>query len=96
MTFAEMEKHDPAHYALRLKDRWGTPAPAGESYAEVSERLAAWYAALAVDTVVVAHGGTMRALMTHLGHLEPQAASDTPIAQGAVYVFENKALNKFT
>ncbi len=96
MTFAEMEKHNPAHYALRLKDRWGTAAPKGESYAQVGERLAAWYGALAADTVAVAHGGTMRALMTHLGHLEPQSASDTPIAQGAVYVFENNKLHKFT
>ena len=96
MTFAEMAKHSPAHYALRLKDRWATPAPAGESYAQVGERLAAWYGALNVDTVAVAHGGTMRALMTYLGHLEQQAASDTPIAQGVVYVFENNKLHKFT
>jgi probable phosphoglycerate mutase len=96
MTFAEMEKHDPAHYALRLRDRWGTAAPAGESYAQVSERLTAWYRDLRVDTVAVAHGGTMRALMTALGHLDPQQASDTPIGQGVVYVFENNKLDKFT
>lgn len=96
MTFAEMEKHSPEHYALRLKDRWGTAAPAGESYAQVHDRLAAWYGALTADTIAVAHGGTMRALMTHLGHLDPQKASDTPIAQGAVYVFDNKDLRKFT
>jgi probable phosphoglycerate mutase len=96
MTFAEMERHSPAHYALRLKDRWGTAAPAGESYAQVHDRLSAWYAALEVDTIAVAHGGTMRALMTFLGHLDPQKASDTPITQGAVYVFDNKDLRKFT
>jgi probable phosphoglycerate mutase len=96
MTFAEMEQHSPAHYALRLTDRWSTAAPAGESYAQVGERLAAWYGALQVDTVAVAHGGTMRALMTFLGHLDPQQASDTPIVQGAVYVFDNNRLEKFT
>lgn len=96
MTFAEMERHNPAHYALRLKDRWGTAAPAGESYAQVADRLGAWYRDLRADTVVVAHGGTMRALMTLLGHLEPQLASDTPIGQGVVYVFDNNKLHKFT
>lgn len=96
MTFAEMEKHSPAHYALRLKDRWGHAPPAGESYAQVGERLAAWYGGLQVDTIAVAHGGTMRALMTFLGHLDPQMASDTPIVQGAVYVFDNNKLEKFT
>lgn len=96
MTFAEMERHSPAHYALRLKDRWGHAPPSGESYAQVGDRLAAWYGALQVDTIAVAHGGTMRALMTFLGHLDPQMASDTPIVQGAVYVFDNNKLEKFT
>lgn len=96
MTFSEMEKHNPAHYALRLKDRWGTPAPAGESYAQVADRLSVWYRDLRTDTVAVAHGGTMRALMTSLGHLDPQQASDTPIGQGVVYVFDNNGLQKFS
>lgn len=96
MTFAEMEQHNPAHYALRLKDRWGTAAPSGESYAQVADRLSAWYGALEADTVAVAHGGTMRALMVTLGHLDPQEASETRIDQGVVYVFDNNKLHKFT
>lgn len=95
MTFAEMAAHDPAHYALRLKDKLTTAAPAGESYAQVADRLSAWHAALAADTVVVAHGGTMRALMVMLGHLDPGEASDVRIEQGVVYVFGNNGLEKF-
>lgn len=95
MTFPEMEAHNPAHYALRLKDKWATAAPSGESYAQVADRLGLWYRRLAADTVVVAHGGTMRALMVTLGHLDPQEASDTRIDQGVVYVFGNNGLEKF-
>ena len=95
MTFPEMEAHNPAHYALRLQDKWATAAPSGESYAEVADRLGLWYGALAADTVVVAHGGTMRALMVTLGHLDAQEASDTRIDQGVVYVFGNNGLEKF-
>jgi probable phosphoglycerate mutase len=91
-----MEQHNPAHYALRLKDRWGTAAPSGESYAQVADRLSGWYGALASDTVAVAHGGTMRALMVTLGHLDPHEASETRIDQGVVYVFDNNKLDKFT
>jgi probable phosphoglycerate mutase len=37
--------------------------------------------------VVVAHGGTARALMVALGFETPASAADLPIAQGVVYVF---------
>jgi broad specificity phosphatase PhoE len=44
-----------------------------------------WYAELTADTVVVAHGGTARALMVALGVATPRAAPNTPIGQGVVY-----------
>jgi broad specificity phosphatase PhoE len=48
------------------------------------------------DTVVVAHGGTARALMVTLGFETPESAADLPIAQGAVYVFSDGKLRKYS
>jgi broad specificity phosphatase PhoE len=55
-----------------------------------------WYDALKADTVAVAHGGTCRALMVALGHETPQSAADLVIEQGAVYVFGDGRLQKYS
>ena len=60
------------------------------------QRMTDWYAGIKADTVVVAHGGTARALMVALGFETPQSAADLPIAQGAVYVFGGDGLNKYS
>jgi broad specificity phosphatase PhoE len=38
------------------------------------------------DSVVVAHGGTARALMVHLGIAAPEKAPAAVVDQGVVYV----------
>jgi probable phosphoglycerate mutase len=54
-----------------------------------------WFDSLLVDTVTVAHGGTMRALMVALGLATPLEAAETPIGQGVVYVFSEGGLRKY-
>jgi probable phosphoglycerate mutase len=54
-----------------------------------------WLDSLLVDTVAVAHGGTMRALMVALGIATPSEAADTPIGQGVVYVFSEGGIRKY-
>jgi len=54
-----------------------------------------WFDSLLADTVAVAHGGTMRALMVALGIAAPLEATETPIGQGVVYVFSDGALTKY-
>ena len=71
-------------------------APSGESYASVTLRVQDWFDSLSVDTVAVAHGGTMRALMVALGVATPLQAADTPIGQGVVYVFRDGGLTKYS
>ena len=51
---------------------------------------------LLVDTVAVAHGGTARALMVALGIETPESAADLFIEQGAVYVFRDGGLQKYS
>ena len=95
LTLPEMERHDAATFAARQLDKWGVAAPSGESYASVTLRMRDWYEQLMADTVTVAHGGTMRALMAALAIATPDEAAETPIGQGVVYVFRYGGLTKY-
>jgi probable phosphoglycerate mutase len=47
------------------------------------------------DAVVVAHGGTARGLIAHLGIVPPAAAPLVDIGQGVVYVFEGGRYTRY-
>jgi probable phosphoglycerate mutase len=95
LTVPEMQAHDPATFAARRKDRWNVTAPNGETYAEVAVRTRAWLDELTSDTVAVAHGGTMRALMVATGVATTAEAVEAQVEQGVVYVFAGGALSKY-
>jgi broad specificity phosphatase PhoE len=95
-TLPEMQVADPDLYARRQTEKWTVSPPGGESYVEVQARMQDWYASLRGDTVAVAHGGTARALMVALGIETPQGAADLTIEQGAVYVFRDGGLQKYS
>jgi broad specificity phosphatase PhoE len=96
LTLSEMQLHDAATFAARNEDKWGVAAPSGESYASVTLRMREWFDSLLGDTVTVAHGGTMRALMVALGIATPFEAAETVIGQGVVYVFSEGGLTKYS
>jgi broad specificity phosphatase PhoE len=96
LTQPEMKLHDAATFALRRANRWSVPAPGGESYASVASRMRDWFNSVTTDTVTVAHGGTMRALMVVLGTATEIEAAETPIGQGVVYVFRDGVLRKYS
>jgi broad specificity phosphatase PhoE len=95
-TLPEMQVADPDLYARRQTEKWTVSPPGGESYVEVQARMQDWYASLRSDTVAVAHGGTARALMVALGIETPLSAADLTIEQGAVYVFRDGGLQKYS
>jgi probable phosphoglycerate mutase len=95
LTLGEMKLNDAATFARRDVDKWGVAAPSGESYASVTLRMRDWLGSLLADTVAVAHGGTMRALMVALGVATPLEAAETPIGQGVLYVFSDGELTKY-
>jgi len=95
-TLTEMQVADPELYARRLTAKWTLAPEGGETYASVQLRMRNWYDSLLVDTVAVAHGGTVRALMVALGLETPESAADLPIEQGAVYVFRDGGLKKYS
>ena len=95
-TLAEQEASHPDIFAARQTDKWGMPPPGGESYASVQLRMRDWYEGLTGDTVAVAHGGTARALMVALDVQTIAEAAELPIEQGAVYVFSDGAMAKYS
>ena len=95
-TLAQMQLSEPGLFARRQAEKWTVSPPGGESYVEVQARVQAWYDQLRADTVAVAHGGTARALMVALGLETPLSAADLTIEQGAVYVFRDSGLQKYS
>ena len=95
-TIAQLHTSDPQRIAAREHDKWHFVPPGGESYEAVSTRMRAWYQNLTRDTVAVAHGGTARGLIAHLGISKPAAAPLVDIEQGVVYVFETDRLTRYT
>jgi len=95
-TLAQMLARDPEVFARRQVDKWTVSPPGGETYASVQVRVRDWYDSVLVDTVAVAHGGTARALMVALGMETSASAADLTIEQGAVYVFGEGGLKKYS
>lgn len=96
LTYAELQDQDPdiLAIAVRSQDKWNFVPPGGESYAQLFERVRAWHAGVARDTIVVAHGGIARTLIVHFGIKEPGIASAGDVAQGAVYEFAEGLLRR--
>ena len=90
-----MLARDPDIVARREGNKWNFLPPGGESYAQVAERVSAWYATVERDTVVTAHGGTARALIAFLGVAPPDEAVHHTIDQGVIYVFADRSVTKY-
>jgi broad specificity phosphatase PhoE len=95
-TLAEIQARDPGVLQRRERDKWDFLPPGGESYREVAKRVAAWYATVARDTVVAAHGGVARALMANFHILPEDDATHADILHGVVYVFDGGTLARYS
>ena len=95
LTLREVEAREPGVLARREREKWDFRPPGGESYREVAERVAAWYASVMRDTVVVAHGGVARVLMANFRIMPEEAATHAEIVQGVVYVFSDGRVTRY-
>src|SRR5262249_17495310 len=95
LTFRDVRARDPRAPARGGRDKGALVPPGGESYAQVALRMREWYDALDGDTVVVAHGGTARALIGVLGITPPAQAPSVEIGQGIVYRFTNGSMSRY-
>jgi broad specificity phosphatase PhoE len=95
LTYAEVMLQEPDVVARREADKWEFLPPGGENYRQLALRVGAWYATLARDTVVCAHGGTGRALVALLGIAPPEEAVHQEIDQSVVYVLAPNSLTRY-
>ncbi|RTM00399.1 histidine phosphatase family protein [Ancylobacter rudongensis] len=90
-TWPELRRRDPVSLAARDADPWNFAPPGGESYTELSTRVLAAIGELQGDSVVVTHGGVVRAMLHAFAGMPPAQAVELPVRQGAVYLIENGA-----
>jgi len=95
-TLAEIQARDPGVLQRRECDKWDFRPPGGESYREVAQRVAAWYATVTRDTVIAAHGGVARALMANFHIVPEEEATHADILHGVVYVFDDGTLARYS
>jgi broad specificity phosphatase PhoE len=95
LTLREVRSRAPQALAARERDKWDFVPPGGESYAQVALRMREWYGTLDGDTVVIAHGGTARALIAVLGIAPPAEAPSIEIGQGVVYRFADASMSRY-
>ena len=95
LTLREVEVHEPGVLERREREKWDFRPPGGESYREVAARVAAWYASITADTVVVAHGGVARVLMANFHIMHDEEATHAEVAQGVVYVFSGGTMTRY-
>jgi broad specificity phosphatase PhoE len=95
LTLSEVEAHEPGVLERRDREKWDFAPPGGESYRDVAKRVADWYASVAHDTVVVAHGGVARVLMANFRILPEEKATHAEVAQGVVYVFSRGTMKRY-
>lgn len=88
-TWPEIRARDPDGAAAREADKWGFVPPGGESYAMLAARLAVVASEIARDTVMVAHGGVARALLTLLADAPRERAPHMDIWQGRVLMVQD-------
>lgn len=81
---SDLETTDPHGLASRQADQFGWRPKGGESFADLTARVAAWERELERTTVVTAHGGISRALRCHLLGMDKSRILDLEVPQDKV------------
>ncbi len=94
-TWEEIGERDRGRLDDWMARWWELATPGGESFHDLRLRIAAWaagwWAWKDADTIcVVAHAGSIRALLVELLRLEPQRAFDFPCECGHVTVLQRR------
>jgi broad specificity phosphatase PhoE len=92
LTLSEIDAGHPEAMKMREADKWGYVPPSGESYAMLSQRVAAWWKDCEHPAFIVAHGGVLRALMYQLSGLPPHDAPHLAVPQDRVILFTRRSV----
>jgi probable phosphoglycerate mutase len=93
-TIRELTKRDPEGLKARDIDRWHYAPPGGENYVDLTARIAPAVSDINRPAVIVAHGGTARALFALTGVADRGAALSMEITQGVVFVVGPRGLER--
>jgi len=96
LTYADICARGGDVIVEREWDKWAFVPPAGESYAQLTQRIGEWLGTVQEDTVVSAHGGTARALIAYFALVSKEDAPRYSIDQGVVYVFAGRHMARYT
>jgi broad specificity phosphatase PhoE len=88
----EIAALDRDGYAARAADPWNWQPRGGESYRMLAERVGAWLAEVASDTVVVAHGGVSRAMRVLILGLSTEEMMRLEVPQDLILVIEGSSV----
>ncbi len=88
-TLAELAVEQADNVRLRQADKWGYVPPGGESYAMLTERIAAWLGSIAVDTVAVSHGAVARVVQGLITDAPQSEIPSLPAPQDKVLIHRN-------
>ena len=90
-TYDELRRDgDGALIEARSRDKWAfrPPGAEAESYADLARRVADWLNGVRGPSVVVAHGGIIRALFHVVGGMSGEEASRAPTPQDRLLKIE--------
>lgn len=91
LTWLELPDVDPIEHAARARDPYRWRPREGESYADLSERVAGWLATVERDAVVVSHGGVSRVLRGLVLGLDTAEIAELSVPQDKVLVLRDGA-----
>lgn len=89
LTYDDIERLDPVAGAAIRRDKWHFEPPDGESYVQLADRLARWYATTDGDLVVVSHGGVFRALRWVIEGLHDPALAVLFVPQDRIFRWQD-------
>jgi probable phosphoglycerate mutase len=92
LTLMEIGERFPEAAQAREAEKWSYAPPQGESYSMLADRVSNWLRGLAGPTLVVAHGGVLRALMHLLGGLPHHDAPHLAVPQDRAILFTQRAV----
>ena len=85
-TWGDVDNHRDANGQRRADDPYIWQPKSGESYAQLSDRVASWLRTITRSSIVVTHGGVTRVLRGTVLGLSPTKIAELPVPQDKILV----------
>ena len=92
---SDIELNEASAFQVRRANRWDIPAPDGESYSMVADRLGDWLSEVERQTLVlVSHGCAGRILRGIYTNLPKESIYSLEEPHDAIYLLENETVSR--